>query len=56
MLGPKLLTHVKCQQCGTAYNGKSGKSNTNGIILYFVVIFVVLFIIGIIAALAGLTR
>jgi len=56
LLGPKLFTHVKCQQCGTAYNGKSGKSNMTNIIIYFVAIFVVLFIIGIVGAVAGLTR
>ena len=37
MLGPKLLTHVKCDECGVAYNGKTGKSNTNAIAMYFLV-------------------
>lgn len=37
ILGPKLLTHVKCPDCGTAYNGKTGQSNTVGIIIYLMV-------------------
>lgn len=41
LLGPKMLSHVKCQQCGLAYNGKSGKSNTTGIVIYSVIVFVI---------------
>jgi uncharacterized Zn finger protein len=41
VLGPSLLTHVKCPNCGTAYNGKTGQSNTTGIIIYSVVIGVI---------------
>ena len=37
MLGPKMLTHVKCQQCGVAYNGKTGRSNATAIAIYVVV-------------------
>ena len=37
LLGPALLTHVKCQECGTAYNGKTGKSNQTAIIIYLCV-------------------
>ena len=46
VLGPKLLTHVKCAQCGATYNGKTGNSNTTGIIIYLAigaVVSVVLF-------------
>ncbi|HEX8368043.1 MAG TPA: hypothetical protein VF604_05845 [Pyrinomonadaceae bacterium] len=43
ILGPKLLTHVKCGACGTAYNGKSGKDNTTNIIIYSVVGIVIAF-------------
>ena len=54
LLGPKLLNHVKCQSCGTKYNGKTGKDNTTGIIIYslvvgviaFFLMFVVFFAIG----------
>ena len=41
MLGPKMLSHVKCQGCGLAYNGKTGQSNDSKIAIYFVVTFVV---------------
>lgn len=37
VLGPKLFTHVKCQSCGSKYNGKTGKSNTAYIIIYLAV-------------------
>ena len=40
-IGPRLFSHVKCNNCGTAYNGKSGNSNTTNIIIYSVVIFVI---------------
>jgi uncharacterized protein (DUF983 family) len=38
VLGPKILNHVKCRGCGKNYNGKSGKDNTTGIVLYSVVV------------------
>jgi len=33
-LGPKLLTHVKCQTCGKKYNNKSRREYTKNIIIY----------------------
>jgi transposase-like protein len=44
-LGPRLISHVKCQNCATEYNGKTGKSNQTGILLYFLVTFVLAFCI-----------
>lgn len=41
LIGPKILTYVKCPSCGTAYNGRSGRSNTTGIVIYSVVVFIV---------------
>ena len=38
LLGPKILSHVKCPGCGYAYNGKSGRDNTLGIAIYCVVV------------------
>jgi hypothetical protein len=38
IIGPKILTHVKCVSCGKQYNGKTGKDNTNGIIIYCVIV------------------
>jgi endogenous inhibitor of DNA gyrase (YacG/DUF329 family) len=43
ILGPKLLTHVKCEACGAAFNGKSGKDNTTGIVIYCAVVGLFLF-------------
>ena len=42
-LGPRLISHVKCQNCNTEYNGKTGKSNQTGILLYFLVTLVLAF-------------
>ena len=49
-LGPKLLTHVKCESCGAKYNGKTGRDNTTGIIIYFAVVGVVSFVLFFILA------
>lgn len=43
VLGPKLLTHVKCRSCGTTYNGKSGKDNTTNIVIYSVIAGIIAF-------------
>lgn len=40
-IGPRLLSHVKCKGCGKGYNGKTGGSNTMGIVLYQVVCLVI---------------
>jgi hypothetical protein len=45
LLGPKLLSHVKCSSCSNAYNGKSGKSNTQSILLYTLVAVVIAFVL-----------
>ena len=36
-LGPALLTHVRCQSCGTQYNGKTGRSNTTAIAVFLLI-------------------
>lgn len=46
VIGPRMLSHVKCRWCGTQYNGKTGQSNTTGIIIYSVVIFAIALVIG----------
>lgn len=43
MLGPKLLSHVKCSACGHKYNGKTGADNTAKIAIYMAVVGVVCF-------------
>ena len=39
-LGPRMFTHVKCPNCGTEYNGRTGKSNRTRILIYFLATFV----------------
>ena len=46
VLGPKILTHVKCASCGRKYNGKSGKDNTTGIVIYSVIVGI--FVLGLV--------
>ena len=41
ILGPRLLNVVSCSGCGKQYNGKTGQSNTNAIIIYSVVVVVI---------------
>jgi rubredoxin len=47
VLGPKMLSHVKCTGCGFAYNGKTGQPNTTAIIIYTVVVGVIGIILGV---------
>jgi transposase-like protein len=46
ILGPKMLKHVKCRQCGTTFNGETGNSNTVAIVIYTVVVFAICYVIG----------
>jgi len=54
LIGPKLLTHVKCSQCGNKFNGKTGKDNTLGIAIYMagVAFLVFLFVLAFVAIVA----
>ncbi len=45
VIGPKLLNHVKCQNCKKAYDGKTGKDNASNIAIYFLVTFVAVFVL-----------
>jgi transposase-like protein len=40
-LGPAILTHVQCANCGATYNGKTGTSNKPFIALYALGLFFV---------------
>lgn len=51
-LGPKLLTHVKCDACGNKYNGKTGQDNTTKIVIYSLVIGAIFFIVFFVIAFA----
>lgn len=53
MVGQHLLSHVVCKKCRTAFNSKTGRSNTPAIIIYHVVIlallipvFIAIFVMG----------
>lgn len=50
VIGPRVLSQVKCQKCGTKYNGKTGKDSTTGIIIYTLVVggfvFILVFVIA----------
>src|SRR5829696_7676217 len=37
VIGPKLLSHVRCNACRYSFNGKTGRPNTTGIVVYTVV-------------------
>jgi hypothetical protein len=56
LIGPRVLTHVKCPGCGHAYNGKTGRDNTTGIIIYSVIVGIVVlgFVVVLIAAMVML--
>jgi len=54
VIGPRVLTHVKCRRCGHGYNGKTGRDNTTGIVIYSGAVAVIIFgFIGFMFALAG---
>jgi transposase-like protein len=44
-LGPRLMNHVKCNNCGSTFNGKTGQPNTTNIIIYSVVVAVIVIIV-----------
>jgi hypothetical protein len=46
LVGPKLLTHVKCLRCGAKYNGKTGNSNTMGITIYSIVLLIIVILVS----------
>ena len=37
VVGPAMFTHVRCRECGSCYNGKTGSDNTTAIVIYTVV-------------------
>ena len=45
-LAPAILKQVKCQNCGTVYNSKTGQSSTNGTILYIFAVILIGFLLG----------
>ena len=41
IIGPAMLSHVRCNQCSTTYNAKTGKSNNTAIAIYLGVSFAI---------------
>ena len=52
IIGPGLLTHVKCADCGAQFNGKTGRDNTTAIIIYTIVVALIVLAFAIIAVAA----
>jgi hypothetical protein len=50
VLGPKLLHHVKCTDCGKGYNGSTQRPNTRAIGVYIGVVLAAAVAIGILFA------
>ena len=44
--GPALFHHVRCPQCGYAYNGKTGKSNIIPVVVFIAVPLVLIILLG----------
>ena len=40
-LGPAMLCHVRCNHCGSTYNGETGRSNSTAIAIYLIVSLVI---------------
>jgi ribosomal protein S27E len=56
-LGPWIFSHVRCKECGTCYNGRTGKSNDTVIIIYTLVsVFIGLMIGGLVLLASFLGR
>ena len=45
LIGPKVLSHVKCDDCGKQFNGKTGNDNTVGIVIYTVVVGLIVLVL-----------
>lgn len=53
IVGPKLLSHVKCAECGAAYNGKTGKSNNTAIGIYLGVSVLIGLVLAVVIAISN---
>ena len=51
-LGPKLFSVVKCANCNTQYNSKTGRPSTRAIVIYTIVGVVI--VLGLLIALTSL--
>lgn len=53
IIGPAMLSHVKCHDCRTTFNSKSGRSNQTAITIFLVVSLAIGGVLGGIAVCAG---
>jgi hypothetical protein len=44
-LGPKIIDHVKCNNCAFAFNPRTGQSITGAIVIYSVVVGVLVLVL-----------
>lgn len=51
-IGPKMFNHVRCTQCHTTYNARTGRSNVLPVIIYNVVILSVCLVLALVLSLA----
>jgi len=51
-LGPKMLNHTICNQCGFGFNAKTGKDNTPAIAIYLGVVVVIVLMLVVLRAMA----
>jgi hypothetical protein len=50
LIGPAMICHCRCDQCGTTFNGRTGKSNNTAVTVYIVVsVAISLAILGLVA-------
>lgn len=48
VLGPRVLSHVKCGNCKHHFNGRTGKDNTTGIVIYTIAVGLVVLVVFVI--------
>jgi hypothetical protein len=41
IIGPAMLNHVRCRECRTCYNGRTGRDNMMGIAIYTIVVLAI---------------
>jgi hypothetical protein len=56
IVAPAMFSMVRCDRCGTSYNGKTGGDNTMAITIYNVVTVVLALIVGVLSFIAARGR
>jgi phage FluMu protein Com len=55
-VGPLVICHVRCNQCGTAYNGKTGDYNTTRILIYYGIGLAIVLVVVAVGAVAEMLK